>query len=193
MIKNDELSQDTVIKSLFKELLENKMGIRFKAKGWSMFPFIRDGDFITVKPASFEEARIGDVLAYYNLKFNKITVHRLVKKGTIGRGQVLITKGDANRELTYDLPIYPVDCILGKVVAINRGNKSIRLGGWLCRLRGCLKATILLHYPRIYYLGNKLTFALEEPHLIPFKAFRRIKRAIKERDKIWNGQLRRTL
>ena len=51
---------------------------RFQARGFSMSPFIRDGDVLTLAPAP-DRLRIGDVVAFINPCNQQLSVHRLVR------------------------------------------------------------------------------------------------------------------
>jgi len=160
MGNKNNLNADILIKDLFTELLRRDTEMRFEARGWSMHPFIRDGDLITIEPIGYEQAEIGDILAYQNLKSKKITVHRLVKKNNDGQQPILITKGDANTKLIHDLPMCSCDYILAKVVTIERGGKIIKLKGKSYRLSAYLRAVLLLYCPWVIFVQRKCISAL---------------------------------
>lgn len=84
-----------VLLELSRDILEKGKSVRFQAKGWSMRPFIRDGDFIVVSPIENSSIKTGDVVFYLTTE-NKVIVHRVIKKyKKKGRMTVLI-KGDAS-------------------------------------------------------------------------------------------------
>src|SRR3972149_9018543 len=84
---------------LSEEIMDKGACLRFRARGFSMRPFIRDGDFITVSPIENSSIRIGDVV-FYSTAENKVIAHRVIKKyGKNGNVKLLI-KGDA----TFSLP-----------------------------------------------------------------------------------------
>jgi signal peptidase I len=64
---------------LSRDILEKGKSIRFQARGWSMRPFIRDGDFVTVSPAENSSIRKGDVV-FYSTPKNKAMAHRVIHK-----------------------------------------------------------------------------------------------------------------
>jgi|GEM_PF-443370 len=109
-----ELSRDT---------LEKGKSVRFRAKGWSMRPFIRDGDFITVNPVGNSSIKIGDVV-FYSPTENKVIVHRVIGKYKKDGRMTLVIKGDA----TFGLPD-KVDSqsALGKVITIERNGHKRNL------------------------------------------------------------------
>jgi len=76
-------SKDKVIPSrscLFTDvatgLLRQGLGVRFYAKGWSMYPTIKEGEVITVEPVEPSKVKRGDIILYQNLK--GLIAHRVV-------------------------------------------------------------------------------------------------------------------
>lgn len=94
--------------------------LRFQAKGFSMAPFIRDGDILTVSPLS-KKIEIGEVVPYVKPGFDKLIVHRVVGK----KGQSFSIKGD--NCFYFDGKI-PQENLLGWVSRVERGDKDIRFG-----------------------------------------------------------------
>jgi signal peptidase I len=78
----------------------------------SMFPLIKKGDWVFVKPTPAEKLNPGDILIFQNQR--RFVVHRIVKK----TNNHLITKGDWTK--TLDSPI-STENVIGKVIAIRRG------------------------------------------------------------------------
>ena len=102
-------------------VLEKSVPFRFKAKGLSMAPFIKDGDVLTVSPLPRRGPRTGDVVAFLHPVTGKVAVHRIVRRAS----GVLILKGDNAPEA--DAPL-PAGCSLGKVTRVERSGKDVRLG-----------------------------------------------------------------
>jgi hypothetical protein len=91
-----------------------------------MSPFIRDGDVITIAPSSRKPQApaygIGQVVAFVNPVNQKLVVHRIT-----GRHESrFLIQGD-NLPGSVDDMIHRDD-ILGRVVRIERGQKSVWLG-----------------------------------------------------------------
>lgn len=109
-----------VLFELSTDILKKGKSIRFHATGWSMSPFIRDGDFITVSPVKSSFLKIGDI-ALYSTAENKIIVHRIIKKHKNNGRTTLWIKGDA----AFGSP-EKVDAqsVLGKVTAIERSGRK---------------------------------------------------------------------
>ena len=104
------------------ELFARGHRVRFRAAGSSMFPTIRNGETITVEPAPAATLAVGDI-AFYRTE-RGVTAHRVVATG--GVGKTLLARGDAPGSETE--AVEP-DWILGKVVAIERGGRSIDPAG----------------------------------------------------------------
>ena len=106
------------------ELLEAVLGrgaqFRFCAKGYSMSPFIRDGDILTLsRPESLP--CIGDVVAFFDPKKGRLIVHRVV-----GRVDgAYITKGD---NCTVKDGFMPYANLLGRVTKVERQGKVVFIG-----------------------------------------------------------------
>ncbi|MFB0564455.1 MAG: signal peptidase I [Candidatus Aminicenantaceae bacterium] len=106
---------------LLQAVLEKGASFRFRARGFSMFPFIKDGDVITVDSLSGGKPRLGDVLVYVNPRTRKIVVHRMIGK----RRDCYIIKGDNTPDSDG---IIPRENILGRVKRVEREGKRIFLG-----------------------------------------------------------------
>ena len=131
-----------LISQLFINLLREGHAIRCVAVGVSMSPCIKKGDLLMVKPIAFEEAEIGEIVAFRRDESQSVlTTHRVIQKGKeLGR-RYLITKGDRN--LYRDFPLSPQE-VFGKVVGIERKGQLISLETPFYRLRGYLKARLSL-------------------------------------------------
>jgi signal peptidase I len=106
-------------------LLRSGESVRFRATGRSMVPAIRDGDVLTVAPASPGESRVGDVVLYAGAW--GLLAHRVV--ACLGDGQVHV-RGDAIG--SEDERVTP-DRILGHVVELHRNGRPRGTGRWLAR------------------------------------------------------------
>jgi len=131
-------------------------------QGGSMHPFIRRKDIVTVKPMKYEEARIGDIIAFRRSSSdNTLTVHRMIKK----RIGYIVTKGDANKH--GDPPVHHMN-ICGKVVKIVRNSKVINLENRFNRLSSyfiaCLSWSLAV-----------LREVMVHPHLVLIKIRRKLK------------------
>lgn len=151
-VKNPILLNSSDLLKLSREFLERGTSIRFQAKGWSMRPFIRDGDFITVSPIASSSIRIGDVI-FYSTAEDKVIVHRVVNKYEKDGRMTMLIKGDA----CFGAP-EKVDAqnVLGKVVAINRNERERKLNTKLYRIIGLLFAGLSPFNRWIYPIGSRV-------------------------------------
>ena len=108
---------------LVREVLGKGGGLRFRARGTSMRPFIRDGDVVLVEPAVPSGLKRGEIVLCRR-PWGSHTVHRLVRLQSSAEGLSLITKGD--NAAFCDLPI-PVTEMMGRVVEIERNGRCLRL------------------------------------------------------------------
>ena len=135
-----------------RDVFEKGTSIRFQAKGFSMRPFIQDGDFITVSPIESSSVRIGDVV-FYSTAENNVIVHRVFNKYGKDGNMNLVIKGDASFGFPEKVDIQNV---LGKVVAIERKGRERRLDTKPYRII-CLFFAGLSPFSRwIYPIGSKV-------------------------------------
>lgn len=107
---------------LMEEVLGKGLPFRFRARGWSMAPFIVDGDVVTIAPFSGSEPGLGQVVAYVPSGSGSLVVHRII--GRKGRSRLI--QGD-NLEGARDGWIEAGD-IFGRLTRIEREGKEVRLG-----------------------------------------------------------------
>ena len=136
---------------LAADILGKGDALRFRAYGGSMYPFIRNGDIIEVKPIEVSAVRPGDVVFYHSVG-GRLCAHRVIRVGA-QRGQVaLMTKGDSAP--SSDPLVHP-EQILGQVFAIRRGDKRIRLDKSIYRLINVLWARLSPFSPWLYPVLRK--------------------------------------
>jgi len=115
------LSSSEVLPELVKDVLSKRVECRFRAKGYSMSPFIKDGDVITLSSLQGDLPRIGDVVAFIHPVNDKLVIHRVIEK----RNGSYCVMGD--NALGMD-GLIPANNILGCVKEINRDGKNLRIG-----------------------------------------------------------------
>jgi len=103
---------------LMAAVLDKNAPFRFTAPGFSMSPFIRNEDAITIAPGRL---RYGDVIAFVNPFRGELTVHRIVH---VSRAGYLI-KGDNAPEPDGRVP---GSSIIGRVIRVERRGRQVRLG-----------------------------------------------------------------
>jgi len=142
---------DAAFVEVVSDLLRRGHSVRFRARGGSMHPTIREGEAITVAPARPAGMRRGDVILYRVGR--GVIAHRVaaIERGPAG-ALTFIPRGDASQGRDDAVE---EGAILGRVVAVERGGRALdptagrararavawaaaaRLLGWLrARLRG---------------------------------------------------------
>ena len=107
---------------LMQAALAKGAPFRFRAKGWSMAPFIRDGDVICVTPLPEAGPAVGEVVAFIRAESGQLLVHRVIARE---RGAYTI-QGD-NAPGAADATVLRED-MLGRVTQITRNGKDVGLG-----------------------------------------------------------------
>ncbi|MCJ7644034.1 MAG: S24/S26 family peptidase [Candidatus Aminicenantes bacterium] len=106
---------------LLEAVLAKGVPFRFRARGFSMSPLIKDGDVLTVAPRGEARLRPGDTVAFINPLNGKPAVHRIIR---LDRGFVVV-KGDNVAEPDG---LVPERVVLGIVTAVERRGKKIHFG-----------------------------------------------------------------
>lgn len=119
---NELLISGKALFELLNAVLNKGLPFRFRARGLSMFPFIRDGDVITVSPLNCSLPSIGDVVAFNRPYDDRVVVHRVVGRSIRG---YLIIKGDNVAEADGKIPIGRV---VGRVTKVQRNKRKIFFG-----------------------------------------------------------------
>jgi ribosomal protein S18 acetylase RimI-like enzyme len=125
---------------LLRGVAERGVPLRTTVRGFSMSPFIRDGDVVTFEPFA-GEPRVGDVVAVALLQ-GRMAVHRVVARTPQG----WVVRGDNCPEPDG---VFGSGDFVARVVRVERGGHDVRLGlgdqgrwvavagrgGWLSRAR----------------------------------------------------------
>jgi signal peptidase I len=109
------------LQELLRGVLDKGASFRFRATGFSMSPFIKDGDVLTIAPVQGSVPRLGDVVVFTHPLTNKLIIHRVIGK----KAGFYLTKGDNTPE--GDGLISKAD-IVGRVTKVERNGKAISLG-----------------------------------------------------------------
>ena len=122
IVKGSELSlSGPALVQLLRAVLDKGAPARFWAKGFSMSPFIKNEDVVTLYPLQNASPGVGDVIAFVLRETDKLCVHRVVGK----KGDFYVTKGDNSSEADESVPR---ENILGFVTRVERGGKEVFLG-----------------------------------------------------------------
>lgn len=101
-------------------VVERDADFRFAARGFSMYPFIKDGDVITVSPLRAHGLRVGEVAAFRSGE-DRLVIHRVIA----AKGVEYEVRGD---NCPHSDAHVPAESILGVVTRVERRNRPTRLG-----------------------------------------------------------------
>jgi hypothetical protein len=127
---------------LMTAVLEKGRSFRFLAKGFSMTPFIRNGDVVTISPFLGRRANMGEVVAFIHPHNQGLAVHRIIGR----RKSHYLIQGDNVPEADG---VVPERQLLGYVDRVERRGRTVNLGlgperrviallnkkGWMFQLR----------------------------------------------------------
>jgi signal peptidase I len=105
--------------TLAKEILKRGNCVRIPTLGRSMFPLI--SNIVLIEPATAKDITGGDIVVYS--VGEKMVAHRLVKKITKGRKEILLTKGDTFVDSSEVLP----EDVIGKVIEVEKWGIKLSL------------------------------------------------------------------
>ncbi len=107
--------------ALMRAVLDRGATFRFRARGTSMMPLIRDGDVLSVSPLR-RSPGLGDVVAFVQGTPERLAVHRVVAL----QGASCLIQGDNADGCPDGVVCY--DQILGRVTCVERAGRRVRLG-----------------------------------------------------------------
>ncbi len=124
---------ESVFSQLSADLLRQGYRVRFRATGESMHPTIRAGETVTVEPVARGDVRFADIILYRSGE--ALVAHRVAGRGApAAEVRTFLVRGDAADG--YDVPVEEGQ-VLGRVVTVERGGRSIPLDSWrgkICHL-----------------------------------------------------------
>ena len=119
---NDELHSSNFMQlELIRGVTERGVPIRMPARGFSMSPFIHDGDVLVIAPSKGRQPRLGDVVAFTLPGSDRLAIHRIVARHKDG----WLVRGDNSSQADG---VVGGDAILGVVIRVERDGRNIRLG-----------------------------------------------------------------
>jgi len=127
---------------LARSLIADGKMVRCKAAGASMFPWIQDGDLVTLSPVDPRRLKPGQIIAFENA-CGSLTIHRLVATRSDVDLFTLVTRGDAN---SSNDTAFGTDRLIGQVVGLQRDGRQLRVEApmclWLARLHLRIRAKL---------------------------------------------------
>jgi hypothetical protein len=129
---------------LLRAATERGVPLRTRVRGFSMSPFIRDEDVLTIAPMKGGAPRIGEVVAFVQPDARRLAVHRVIARvdgGWLVRGD---NSPDADGVVTRE-------SILGVVRRVERKGRIVRMGlgvearliAWLQRAHILMRAVCM--------------------------------------------------
>jgi signal peptidase len=132
------MNQQELSHTLRKEIIGQGRSVQIIASGYSMFPFLRKGDLLTVEPVSMDKIKRGDVVVFESEE--KWIAHRVIKIRINAEGLEFLLRGDTN--LQFD-PVVNSKNYVGAATTyvrnekiyypsqfIRRSNLIIQIGIW---------------------------------------------------------------
>lgn len=118
----EELSlSPEAVAALAEGLFAKGAVFRFQAGGYSMHPWVRNGDVLTLAPLTPEGPDIGDVAVVLVPESGQLLAHRIIAR----RGNDCLFKGDRLKQADG---IFPICELIGRVSKVHRNGKRVRFG-----------------------------------------------------------------
>jgi len=121
LTQSSSLSPNHFFVELVKEVLGKGVECRLQVKGFSMSPFIKDSDVVTISPMSDASPKFGDVIAFIHPKADKFIIHRVVRKV----GDACLVKGENSLEPDG---LIERKHILGIITRVERKGRKVLFG-----------------------------------------------------------------
>jgi len=114
--------------TLRKEIISQGRSVKILASGYSMFPFLRKGDLLTVEPVPMKTIKRGDVVVFESEE--KWIAHRVIKIRSNPESLEFLLRGDTC--IAFD-PLVNEGNYIGFIQVYSRKNsvKNITSDGYL--------------------------------------------------------------
>ena len=116
------MNPEKLTHSLRKEAIKKGHSVQTLASGYSMFPFLRKGDILTIEPVPMETIKRGDVVVFESEE--KWIAHRVIKIRSNARGLEFLLRGDTNLRLD---PVVNSENYVGAITTYLRNEKNYYL------------------------------------------------------------------
>jgi signal peptidase I len=139
--------------SLRKQLIENNHAVKIVASGYSMFPFMRNGDVQIISTVPIEEIKVGDVAVFE--RDNDWISHRVINIRKTNNETILMLRGDTCIQVD---PLVTKENFIGKTVSFERDGKVYEVGSKRNKRIARIILSLGLVYNSIfYYCGRMLS------------------------------------
>ncbi len=119
--RGDLSLSNEALSAILLDVIKKGRPVRFKAKGFSMSPFLKDGDVLTVSPLAGRPLRTGDIVVIRHPSAGTVAVHRVVRRSSGS----LVLKGDNSPEADG---LFSSGSVVGIVTGVERAGRPVRLG-----------------------------------------------------------------
>jgi signal peptidase I len=134
---------------LLRGMVEHGRTLRTTVRGFSMSPFIRDNDVLTIVPMNTRAPRVGEVVAFTLPNSGQLAIHRIVARAGTG----WLVRGDNCPETDG---VVARENIIGRVLRVERQGREVRLGlgaearliAWLQRAHLLMRAVRVVGWVR---------------------------------------------
>jgi len=106
---------------LLQAVMNRGARFRFQTRGFSMSPFVKNNDIVTIVPLHTSSPRLGEVVAIIHPETGRLIVHRIIGK----KGEDYLIKGDNTPDADG---LIAASNILGRVKKVERNNRNVFLG-----------------------------------------------------------------
>jgi len=157
------MNQQVLSHTLRKEIIRQGRSVQIVARGYSMFPFLRKGDFLTVEPISMDKIKRGDVVVFESEE--KWIAHRVIQINRNSESLEFLMRGDTC--VAFDIPVNQENFI-GRVSEFQRLNCQKKLSG-ICRR---LWTKLILVKFSMYPLVARIHLRIHHYYLIQLKGLK---------------------
>jgi len=120
-LQDELLLSNAALLEFLQASLKKGLPFRVQVKGFSMSPFIKNGDVVTVSPLKNSLPRFGDIVAFIHPVTKKLIIHREVAR----KGNFYLITGDNTKKLDS---FVPRENILGCITRLERRGKRMFFG-----------------------------------------------------------------
>jgi hypothetical protein len=106
---------------LLRAVTERGAPLRTRVRGFSMAPFIRDGDVVTIAPMPGGAPRAGEVVAFVHPETGRLAIHRVIAR--VGAGWLV--RGDNSPQADG---VVRRENIFGVVTRVERSGRGVPVG-----------------------------------------------------------------
>ena len=171
-----EKKVNRLAKDIHLSLLAEGRPVSVTVRGGSMYPFLKSGDRIKIRPVEESKIKIGDIVAIQTKGETEawFIIHRVVKIVAKDKKRLYFTKGDAVKEAPPEAVCK--ESIAGRINAIERQGLKINLERLFWPYVNMVVAKLSLGHPRVIAALSRYLDWIIEWRALPFRIKRRLKR-----------------